>query len=53
MKATFAKAQVLPAGTRVSVTASPAKGMAATVELAEQLASIGLDVVPHISARLT
>ncbi len=53
MKTTFEKAGALPAGTRVSVTASPAKGMEATVELTEQLTAIGLDVVPHISARLT
>jgi methylenetetrahydrofolate reductase (NADPH) len=52
-KTTFEKAHLLPSGTRVSVTASPVKGMAATVELTEELTSIGLDVVPHISARLT
>lgn len=53
MKATFERAQTMPSGTKVSVTASPAKGMDATVELTEQLDSIGLEVVPHISARLT
>lgn len=53
MKTTLEKAQSIPAGSRVSVTASPAKDMGATVDLAEQLVELGLDVVPHISARLT
>ena len=53
MKTTLEKAQILPAGTKVSVTASPAKGMDATVDLVEQFVQMGLDVVPHISARLT
>lgn len=53
MKTTLEKAQILPAGTKVSVTASPAKGMGATVDLAEELIEMGLDVIPHISARLT
>lgn len=53
MKTTLEKAQILPAGTKVSVTASPAKGMEATVALAEGFVQMGLDVVPHISARLT
>ena len=53
MKTAAEKAQSIPAGTRVSVTASPAKDMAATVDLAEQLTELGLEVIPHISARLT
>jgi methylenetetrahydrofolate reductase (NADPH) len=53
MKNTAEKARDLPKGARVSVTASPGKGMMATVELCESLASDGYDVVPHISARLT
>lgn len=53
MKNTLERAGVLPPGTRVSVTASPVKGMSATVELSAELTSIGLEVVPHISARLT
>ncbi len=53
MKNTAEKALGLPAGSTVSVTASPAKGMEATVELSEHLASHGYDVIPHLSARLT
>lgn len=53
MKSAAERAQSIPAGTRVSVTASPAKDMAATVDLAEQLTELGLEVIPHLSARLT
>jgi len=44
-------AQVPPQAT-VTVTASPRQGMAATIETAGRLASQGLRVVPHVSARL-
>jgi len=37
---------------RVTVTASPRKGLEATLELAERLARAGYTTVPHISARL-
>ena len=53
MKSTADKALALPSGTTVSVTASPAKGMSATVDLTEQFVGMGLDVIPHMSARLT
>lgn len=53
MKNTAEKALGLPKGSNVSVTASPAKGMIATVELAEHMAANGYRVIPHISARLT
>ena len=43
----------LPAGATVSVTASPAKGLAATAALAVRLQERGFRVVPHLSARLT
>lgn len=43
----------LPAGATVSVTASPAKGLAATAALAVRLHGRGFRVVPHLSARLT
>jgi methylenetetrahydrofolate reductase (NADPH) len=43
----------LPDGAVVSVTASPAKGMMATVDLAIELKSRGFDAIPHLSARLT
>ena len=36
----------------VTVTASPAKGLDATLDLAEKLAGLGYQVVPHLSARL-
>ena len=52
MKNTAEKARDLPLGASVSVTASPDKGMMATVELCESLAADGFRVVPHISARL-
>ena len=42
----------LPAGATVTVTASPAKGLSATLEVAEQLAALGFDVVPHLAARM-
>jgi methylenetetrahydrofolate reductase (NADPH) len=42
----------LPAGATVSVTASPAKGLDATVELAAQLQAAGFRAIPHLSARM-
>jgi methylenetetrahydrofolate reductase (NADPH) len=42
----------LPAGATVSVTASPAKGIEATVGLCEQLQARGFRAVPHLSARM-
>lgn len=53
MKNALEKALLLPAGARISVTASPAKGMDATIELTEQLAERGYTMIPHLSARLT
>lgn len=46
------QAALLPAGSTVSVTASPAKGMDATVTLCERLGGLGIRAVPHISARM-
>jgi methylenetetrahydrofolate reductase (NADPH) len=43
----------LPEGATVSVTASPAKGMQATLDLSMELQQMGMDVIPHFSARLT
>lgn len=51
MKSTLEKAAALPEGATVSVTASPDKGMGATVELSLRLNELGFDVVPHLSAR--
>jgi methylenetetrahydrofolate reductase (NADPH) len=42
----------LPRKARVSVTASPAKGLEATVALSVQLEGAGFRVVPHLSARM-
>ena len=42
----------LPAGATVSVTASPAKGIEATVALCESLQALGFRAVPHLSARM-
>jgi methylenetetrahydrofolate reductase (NADPH) len=45
-------ARHVPAEVKLTVTASPAKGIDSTIELAERLAKRGFEVVPHISARL-
>jgi methylenetetrahydrofolate reductase (NADPH) len=42
----------VPAGMTVTVTASPTKGLDATLDLTERLARRGYHVVPHLSARL-
>jgi methylenetetrahydrofolate reductase (NADPH) len=42
----------LPKDVKVTVTASPRKGLDATLELAEHLTRAGYTAVPHISARL-
>lgn len=42
----------LPAGTRVTVTASPAQGIEATIEAALVLAGAGMVAVPHLAARM-
>jgi methylenetetrahydrofolate reductase (NADPH) len=43
---------VVPKDVTITVTASPAKGIEPTIELALRLAAAGYDVVPHVSARL-
>ena len=52
LKNALEQAAFLPAGATVSVTASPAKGIEATVALCEQLQALGLHAVPHLSARM-
>jgi methylenetetrahydrofolate reductase (NADPH) len=42
----------LPTDVKVTVTASPRKGLEATLSLTERLAAAGYQVVPHLSARL-
>jgi hypothetical protein len=46
------KAAALPAGSRVTVTASPGHGQARTIEVAESLAASGYEVIPHLAARM-
>jgi methylenetetrahydrofolate reductase (NADPH) len=46
------QAGALPRGAEVSVTASPGKGIEATVELAIELEGTGLRAIPHLSARM-
>jgi methylenetetrahydrofolate reductase (NADPH) len=41
----------VPRGMTVTVTASPVKGLDATIELTEKLAARGYRVVPHLAAR--
>ena len=52
LKNSMDQAAFLPAGATVSVTASPAKGIEATVALCEQLQAAGFRAVPHLSARM-
>jgi methylenetetrahydrofolate reductase (NADPH) len=42
----------VPKDVTITITASPRKGIDATISLAERLASQGYQVVPHVSARL-
>lgn len=46
------QAALLPRGSTVSVTASPAKGIEATVRLCAELQLAGHVAVPHLSARM-
>ena len=52
LKSLEAAVEALPAGARVSVTASPAKGLATTQEITERLLGLGFHAIPHISARM-
>jgi methylenetetrahydrofolate reductase (NADPH) len=52
LKNALDQAAFLPVGATVSVTASPAKGIEATVALCEQLQAAGFRAVPHLSARM-
>jgi len=51
MKGVVDEAVTLPAGSVVTVTASPRKGIEATFTLSEELAGRGFRVVPHLTAR--
>jgi methylenetetrahydrofolate reductase (NADPH) len=46
------KVAALPAGARVTVTASPGHGQARTIEVAESLAASSYEVIPHLAARM-
>lgn len=52
LRSAIDKAALLPAGSTVSVTTSPAKGIEATVALSERLQAHGFRAVPHVSARM-
>jgi methylenetetrahydrofolate reductase (NADPH) len=52
LKSSMAQAAYLPSGSTVSVTASPAKGIEATIALCEELQAAGFRAVPHLSARM-
>ena len=52
LKNALDQAAFLPAGATVSVTASPAKGIEATVALCQELQARGFRAVPHLSARM-
>ncbi len=42
----------IPTGTEVAITCSPDKGIPATLELTRQLVGRGLELIPHVSARM-
>lgn len=44
--------EFVPDSVKITVTASPSKGLDATLDLTERLTSAGYEVVPHLSARL-
>ena len=52
LKNVEAQSEYLPAGATVTVTASSAKGIEATVELSARLAGRGFEAIPHLSARM-
>lgn len=52
LKSIRTQIEALPAGAHVSVTASPGKGLEATVDLAIELQAGGFQAVPHLSARM-
>ena len=48
----IAKAEALPEGSAVTITASPSHGIEATFDVAEALQARGHDVTPHLSAHM-
>lgn len=51
-KAVDAVVAAVPRGVRVTVTASPSRGIASTLDFTERLTTLGYDVVPHLAARM-
>jgi methylenetetrahydrofolate reductase (NADPH) len=45
-------AEIVPKEVKVTVTASPRRGLDPTLDLAERLAGLGFRTVPHLAARL-
>lgn len=52
LQGTLEKSLSIPAGSTVAVTASPSRGIAATVELATALQDRGYRAVPHLAGRM-
>lgn len=52
LRSALDRVAVLPAGAAVSVTASPGKGLDATLDLAEALQARGFQAVPHVASRM-
>jgi methylenetetrahydrofolate reductase (NADPH) len=52
LKSVEAQIPFIPPGAWVAITASPAKGLEATVELALKLEAAGHRAIPHLSARM-
>jgi methylenetetrahydrofolate reductase (NADPH) len=52
LKSVMEQVSAIPPGSTVSVTASPAKGLKTTVDLAIELQKQGYRAVPHLSARM-
>ena len=52
MKSVESQIEHIPAGSSISVTCSPAKGLDATLDLTARLVALGHHAVPHLSARL-
>ncbi len=52
LKSSMDHAASLPPGARVSVTASPIKGIESTIAFCAQLQAAGFNAVPHLSARM-
>lgn len=52
LRGALERARALPTGSVVTVTASPSRGLQATVDLAVELRQAGYEAVPHLAARM-